>query len=50
MPLRLADPIALGSLQLPNRLYRAPVLEGAGSARDPAAAYAHHFVPNVAAV
>ncbi len=49
MPIRLADPIALGSLQLPNRLYRAPVLEGAGSARDPAAAYAHHFVPNVAA-
>ena len=49
MPIRLADPITLGSLQLPNRLYRAPVLEGAGSARDPAAAYAQHFVPNVAA-
>jgi 2,4-dienoyl-CoA reductase-like NADH-dependent reductase (Old Yellow Enzyme family) len=49
MSARLADPIALGSLQLPNRLYRAPVLEGAGSARDPAAAYAQHFVPNVAA-
>ena len=26
MPIRLADPITLGSLQLPNRLYRAPVL------------------------
>jgi 2,4-dienoyl-CoA reductase-like NADH-dependent reductase (Old Yellow Enzyme family) len=49
MSIRLADPITLGSLQLPNRLYRAPVLEGAGSARDPAAAYAQHFVPNVAA-
>lgn len=49
MSIRLADPITLGTLQLPNRLYRAPVLEGAGSARDPAAAYAHHFVPNVAA-
>jgi 2,4-dienoyl-CoA reductase-like NADH-dependent reductase (Old Yellow Enzyme family) len=49
MSIRLADPITLGNLQLPNRLYRAPVLEGAGSARDPAAAYAHHFVPNVAA-
>jgi 2,4-dienoyl-CoA reductase-like NADH-dependent reductase (Old Yellow Enzyme family) len=48
-PTRLTDPIALGSLQLKNRLYRAPVLEGAGSADDPAAIYAKHFVPNAAA-
>lgn len=49
MPALLTDPITIGSLTLPNRLYRAPVLEGAGTARDPAAAYAQHFVPNVAA-
>jgi 2,4-dienoyl-CoA reductase-like NADH-dependent reductase (Old Yellow Enzyme family) len=48
MPVRLHDPISLGTLSLRNRLYRAPVLEGAGSTRDPAATYAHHFVPNVA--
>jgi 2,4-dienoyl-CoA reductase-like NADH-dependent reductase (Old Yellow Enzyme family) len=49
MPARLTDPIRLGELSLPNRLYRAPVLEGAGGADDPAAVYAKHFVPNVAA-
>lgn len=48
-PARLTDPITLGALQLKNRLYRAPVLEGAGSAEDPAAVYARHFVPNAAA-
>ena len=48
-PVRLVDPITIGGIQLPNRLYRAPVLEGAGSTSDPAAAYAQHFVPNVAA-
>jgi 2,4-dienoyl-CoA reductase-like NADH-dependent reductase (Old Yellow Enzyme family) len=46
---RLTDPIQIGTISLPNRLYRAPVLEGAGSAPDPAAVYAEHFVPNVAA-
>ena len=49
MSARLTDPITLGTLQLRNRLYRAPVLEGAGQTRDPAATYAQHFVPNVAA-
>lgn len=48
-PCRITDPITLGTLTLRNRLYRAPVLEGAGSTKDPAAAYAQHFVPNVAA-
>lgn len=46
---RLTDPIDLGGLRLKNRLYRAPVLEGAGGADDPAAIYAHHFVPNARA-
>ena len=46
---QLRDPIQIGSLALRNRLYRAPVLEGAGQASDPAAAYAHHFVPNARA-
>jgi 2,4-dienoyl-CoA reductase-like NADH-dependent reductase (Old Yellow Enzyme family) len=46
---RLTDPIQLGTLRLKNRLYRAPVLEGAGGAEDPAAVYARHFVPNAAA-
>lgn len=45
----LREPIKVGSLELKNRLYRAPVLEGAGSAKDPAAAYARHFVPNAEA-
>jgi 2,4-dienoyl-CoA reductase-like NADH-dependent reductase (Old Yellow Enzyme family) len=42
-------PLEIGTLRLKNRLYRAPVLEGAGSAADPAAEYARHFVPNVEA-
>lgn len=46
---RLIDPIRIGTIDLPNRLYRAPVLEGAGASADPAAEYARHFVPNVAA-
>ncbi len=49
MPSRLQDPIALGGLNLRNRLYRAPVLEGAGSAKNPAKVYAKHFVPNAEA-
>ncbi|MBL9101531.1 MAG: NADH:flavin oxidoreductase [Myxococcales bacterium] len=49
MSARLTDPIQIGSIALPNRLYRAPVLEGAGSAPDPASVYAAHFVPNVEA-
>lgn len=45
----LTTPVDLGPLRLKNRLYRAPVLEGAGSADDPAAVYAKHFVPNAEA-
>ncbi len=45
----LTDTLSIGSLKLRNRLYRAPVLEGAGSAPDPAKVYARHFVPNVEA-
>lgn len=49
MSARLTDPLQIGTIDLPNRLYRAPVLEGAGGAPDPAAIYAQHFVPNVEA-
>lgn len=45
----LADPIAIGRLRIRNRLYRAPVLEGAGATADPARTYARHFVPNAEA-
>ncbi len=45
----LTTPFRVGSIELRNRLYRAPVLEGAGSAPDPAAVYARHFVPNARA-
>lgn len=50
MTVTLRDPIEIGgTLRLRNRLYRAPVLEGAGRAADPAAEYARHFVPNARA-
>ncbi len=49
MTVRIADPVAVGSIRLRNRLYRAPVLEGAGGAPDPAAEYARHFVANARA-
>lgn len=42
-------PIALGSASIRNRLYRAPVLEGAGSGPDAAERYAKAFVPNAEA-
>lgn len=42
----LRTPLLIGSVRLRNRLYRAPVLEGAGGQRDPGAIYARHFVPN----
>jgi 2,4-dienoyl-CoA reductase-like NADH-dependent reductase (Old Yellow Enzyme family) len=45
----LTSPLRIGTLSLRNRLYRAPVLEGAGNAKDPAAEYARHFVPNARA-
>src|SRR5438309_1995665 len=42
----LHRPLAIGGMQLRNRLYRAPVLEGAGDGPDAADAYAKQFVPN----
>lgn len=48
-PVSLSSPLRVGNIELRNRLYRAPVLEGAGAAPDPAAVYAKHFVPNAAA-
>lgn len=43
-PLRIG-----GTTQLRNRLYRAPVLEGAGDGEDAAATYAKQFVANAEA-
>jgi 2,4-dienoyl-CoA reductase-like NADH-dependent reductase (Old Yellow Enzyme family) len=42
----LHTPLRLGSATVRNRLYRAPVLEGAGSGDDAADRYAKHFVEN----
>ena len=42
------EPLRLGSATIRNRLYRAPVLEGAGSGPDAADVYARHFVANAA--
>jgi 2,4-dienoyl-CoA reductase-like NADH-dependent reductase (Old Yellow Enzyme family) len=42
----LASPIAIGGAVVRNRLYRAPVLEGAGDGDDAAERYAKHFVEN----
>ena len=42
----LHTPITIGSTTLRNRLYRAPVLEGAGDGPDAADIYARHFVEN----
>lgn len=42
----LSSPLNIGTLQLRNRLYRAPVLEGAGEVSDPVAEYSKHFVDN----
>jgi 2,4-dienoyl-CoA reductase-like NADH-dependent reductase (Old Yellow Enzyme family) len=45
----LGTPLRLGSVTIRNRLYRAPVLEGAGSGPDAAERYAKAFVPNAKA-
>lgn len=45
----LTTPLSIGPLQIRNRLYRAPVLEGAASSADPAKTYARHFVANARA-
>jgi 2,4-dienoyl-CoA reductase-like NADH-dependent reductase (Old Yellow Enzyme family) len=45
-PATLATPITIGGTVVRNRLYRAPVLEGAGDGDDAAERYAKHFVEN----
>jgi 2,4-dienoyl-CoA reductase-like NADH-dependent reductase (Old Yellow Enzyme family) len=45
----LTTPLSIGSAQVRNRLYRAPVLEGAGSGPDAAKLYARQFVANARA-
>lgn len=42
----LETPIRLGGAVIRNRLYRAPVLEGAGDGDSAAAVYERHFVEN----
>ncbi len=42
----LSAPLRIGSSTVRNRLYRAPVLEGAGDGPDAAETYAKAFVPN----
>jgi 2,4-dienoyl-CoA reductase-like NADH-dependent reductase (Old Yellow Enzyme family) len=42
----LATPLRVGGALVPNRLYRAPVLEGAGDGDDAPEVYARHFVTN----
>jgi 2,4-dienoyl-CoA reductase-like NADH-dependent reductase (Old Yellow Enzyme family) len=42
----LSSPLAIGGTAVRNRLYRAPVLEGAGDGADAADVYARHFVEN----
>ena len=45
----LDTPLRIGSATVRNRLYRAPVLEGAGSGPDAAKLYARQFVANARA-
>lgn len=45
----LHTPFDIGGMTVRNRLYRAPVLEGAGDGDDAAEAYARQFVPNAEA-
>src|SRR3954465_4920363 len=42
----LHQPLRIGGATVRNRLYRAPVLEGAGDSDDAAEAYSRHFVDN----
>src|SRR3954469_1954078 len=42
----LHQPLRIGGATVRNRLYRAPVLEGAGDGDDAADAYSRHFVDN----
>ena len=43
---RLHEPLRVGGTTIRNRLYRAPVLEGAGDGDDAAEIYARQFVEN----
>jgi 2,4-dienoyl-CoA reductase-like NADH-dependent reductase (Old Yellow Enzyme family) len=43
---KLHSPVRIGGATIRNRLYRAPVLEGAGDGDDVAERYATHFVEN----
>jgi 2,4-dienoyl-CoA reductase-like NADH-dependent reductase (Old Yellow Enzyme family) len=45
----LTAPVRIGSATIRNRLYRAPVLEGAGDGPDAGERYARHFVANARA-
>jgi 2,4-dienoyl-CoA reductase-like NADH-dependent reductase (Old Yellow Enzyme family) len=45
----LQSPLRIGTATVRNRLYRAPVLEGAGDGADAAETYARHFVANAEA-
>ena len=42
----LDSPLRIGTMSVRNRVYRAPVLEGAGDGPDAAERYAKAFVPN----
>lgn len=42
----LSTPLRIGGTTVRNRLYRAPVLEGAGDGDDACEVYARHFVEN----
>ena len=42
----LSTPLQVGGTRIRNRLYRAPVLEGAGDGDDAAEVYSRHFVEN----
>ena len=48
MPGLLHQPLRIGAATVRNRLYRAPVLEGAGDGDDAAEVYARAFVDNAA--
>jgi 2,4-dienoyl-CoA reductase-like NADH-dependent reductase (Old Yellow Enzyme family) len=42
----IESPVRVGSVTIRNRLYRAPVLEGAGDGPEAAERYSRHFVEN----
>ena len=43
---KLHEPLRIGSATIRNRLYRAPVLEGAGDSDDAAQSYTKQFGEN----